>query len=169
MQTRVVPNGKLGALTVRPLFRGDTETVAAVFDRLGPESRSRRFNGAKPRLSTNELEQMAAVDGRRHALVAYVDCDSQPVGIAELVRDRDRWAHAEIAFAVADRYQGLGVGSTLVELLAADARAAGVTHLTATMRGSNAAARALVRKVSSSVDVEYSSGEATLVAALEAA
>jgi ribosomal protein S18 acetylase RimI-like enzyme len=169
MYTRVIPNRQLGPLTVRPLLRGDTETVAAVFDRLGPESRARRFNGAKPRLSTNELEQIAAVDQRRHALVAYVDRDPQPVGIAELVRDCDQWAHAEIAFAVADRYQGLGVGSTLVELLAADARAAGITHLTATMRSSNAAAHALVRKVASSVDVKYSSGEAMLVAALEAA
>ena len=82
------------------------------------------------------------------------------------MRDAGRCTHAEIAFAVADRYQGKGVGRTLVELLAADARAAGVTHLTATIQSSNAAARALVQKVLTVVDVRHESGEATIVAGL---
>jgi protein lysine acetyltransferase len=169
MHSRSIRNGKLGLLTIRPLLDGDTDVVEALFDRLGPESRARRFNGAKPRLSTSELAQLAAVGPRRHTLVAYVDGDSQPAGLAQLVRDCDRWTHAEIAFVVADRYQGYGLGSTLVELLAADARGAGVTHLTATMQSSNGAAYALVRKVSNAVDIRHQAGEATVVAALEAA
>ena len=38
-------------VTVRPLRDGDTATVAALFERLGEESRRRRFGGAKPRLT----------------------------------------------------------------------------------------------------------------------
>ena len=109
------------------------------------------------------------MDSGRHALVAYVEGDPRPAGLAQLVRDADRRTHAEIAFAVADRYQGHCVGTTLVELLAADARAAGVTHLTATMQGSNTAAYSLVRKIARVVDVRYASGEAEIVAAFEAA
>ena len=52
-------------LVVRPLRNGDVETVMAVFERLGDESRRTRFNGPKPRLSAVELEQLAA--GRRDA------------------------------------------------------------------------------------------------------
>jgi GNAT superfamily N-acetyltransferase len=166
MHSRAVRIKKLGLLTIRPLRHGDTETAAAVFDRLGTESRARRFNGAKPRLSHAELAQLATVDSRRHALVAYVDGDPQPAGIAQLVRDPDRWTHAEIAFAVADCYHGRRIGSTLVELLAADARAAGITHLTATMQSSNA--YALVRKVSKVLDIRQQAGETEIVAAFEA-
>jgi GNAT superfamily N-acetyltransferase len=168
MHTRVIRTRKLGLLTVRPLADGDTATVAALFDRLGSESRVRRFNGAKPRLSASELEQLATVDRRRHSLVAYVEGDAEPAGIAQLVRDPAQCTHAEIAFAVADAYHGRCVGSTLVELLAADARAAGVTHLTATIQSENRAAYALVRKIADVVDVRHEAGEATIVAAFAA-
>jgi len=169
MQSRIIRNPTLGLLTIRPLRDGDTDTVAALFERLGDESRARRFNGAKPRLSAGELAQLARIDARSHSLVAYVGGDPRPAGLAQLVREADRSTHAEIAFAVADRYQGRCVGSALVELLAADARAAGVTHLTATMQGSNAAAFSLVRKMAPIVDVRYGAGEASIVAAFEAA
>ena len=166
MHSRVIRNRKLGFVTIRPLRNGDTRTIAALFERLGAESRMRRFHGAKPRLSEAELAALAAVDSRRHSLVAYVEGDARPAGVAQLVRDADRCTHAEIAFAVADSYQCKGVGRTLVELLAADARAAGVTHLTATIQSSNTAARALVQKVLNVVDVRHESGEATIVAGL---
>jgi GNAT superfamily N-acetyltransferase len=168
MHSRAIRNRKLGFVIIRPLRNGDTRTMCAFFDRLGAESRARRFHGAKPRLSDAELAQLAAVDSRRHSLVAYVEGDSQPAGVAQLVRDANRCTHAEIAFAVADAYQGKGIGKTLVELLAADARAAGVTHLTATIQSSNAAARALVQKTLNVVDVRHEAGEATIVAGLAA-
>jgi len=167
MHTRVVTSTRLGVVTIRPLANGDTETVAALFDRLGLQSRARRFNGAKPRLSAADLAQLAHVDGHSHSLVAYVAGDPVPAGIAQLVRDRDHREQAEIAFAVADCYHGAGIGSILVELLAADARAAGVTHLTATIRSSNSVAQALLRKVSRVVESRHCSGELTIVAALD--
>jgi hypothetical protein len=146
MHSRAVHIKKLGVLTIRPLRHGDTETVAALFDRLGTESRVRGVNGAKPRLSNAELAQLATIDSGRHTLVAHVDGDLQPAGIAHLVRDPCRWTRAEIVVAVADCYHGRRIGSTLVELLAADARAAGITHLTDAMQ--SAVEYALLGKVS---------------------
>ena len=169
MQSRIIRNKTYGLLTIRPLRNGDTATVEVLFDRLGNESRARRFNGAKPRLSASELAQLARVDAGCHALVAYVEGDPRPAALAQLVRDAELRTHAEIAFAVADRYQGHGVGSALVELLAADARAAGLTHLTATVQGSNAAAYSLIRKIANVVDVRYGAGEASIVAAFQSA
>jgi L-amino acid N-acyltransferase YncA len=166
MHSRVIKNKKLGQITIRPLRDGDTETIAALFEQLGAESRARRFHGAKPRLSETELRALAKVDSRRHSLVAYVEGDAVPAGLAQLVRDEGSRTCAEIAFAVADRYHGSCIGKSLVELLAADARAAGVTHLRATIQGSNTAARALLHKVLNVVDVRHESGEATIVAGL---
>src|SRR5512132_4014267 len=74
-------------ITIRRLRDGDTETVAALFARLGSRSRERRFCGAKPRLLEPELAALARVDGQHHVLVAYADGDPLPAGIARLVRD----------------------------------------------------------------------------------
>jgi hypothetical protein len=74
-------------------------------------------------------------------LVAYVDGDPQPAAIAQLVRDPNRSRHAEIAVAVADCYHGQRIGPTLVEFLAADARAAGIMQLTDTTQGAGAPLR----------------------------
>ena len=147
MQTRAIdiPHGP--AIVVRPLRNGDVATVAAVFSRLGDESRRRRFNAAKPCLSDAELAQLATVDARCHALVAHVVGDPEPAGLAQLVRTDGR--SAEIAFVVADRYQQRGIGSTLTRLLLDDARAAGITEITALATGDNRAALALIRRVAS--------------------
>jgi ribosomal protein S18 acetylase RimI-like enzyme len=115
--------------------------VLAVFERLGEESRRLRFNGAKPCLRAPELRRLAAVDAQHHALVAYLENDPRPVAIARLVRTG---RSAEIAFEVADAYQQRGIGSALTAELVADARAAGITELTALVAGDNRAALALL-------------------------
>lgn len=157
MQSRYV-NG----ITVRALRNGDTATVAALFERLGERSRERRFCGAKPRLSEPELANLARVDRAHHVLVGYADGDPRPVGIARLVRDGDS---AEIAFAVADEHQGHGVGSTLANELAADARAAGITRLTATVCGDNPRVIALVKRLGP-LDMSWRGRERELVVGL---
>jgi len=141
MQSRYVRG-----LTVRSLRDGDTETVSALFARLGERSRERRFCGAKPRLSELELASLARVDRDHHVLVGYLDNDTEPVGIARLVRTGST---AEIAFAVADEYQSHGVGSILASELAADARAAGITQLMATVCGDNPRILALLQRLGS--------------------
>ena len=152
----------LNGLTIRALRDGDTETVAALFARLGDRSRERRFCGAKPRLSDVELATLAHVDRDRHVLVGYVDGDSEPAGIARLVREGDS---AEIAFAVADAHQSRGIGSILAGELAADARAAGITQLTATVCGDNPRVIALLERLGS-LDMSWRGGERELVVGL---
>ena len=152
----------VNGLTIRSLRHGDTETVSALFARLGERSRERRFCGAKPRLSEVELANLARVDHDRHVLVGYVDGDAEPAGIARLVRDGDS---AEIAVAVADAPQSRGLGSILASELAADARAAGITHLTATVCGDNPRVIALLKRLGS-MQMSWSGGERDLVVGL---
>lgn len=148
MHARALPNRKLGRLViVRLLDNGDTDAIAALFERLGPESRRRRFNGAKPRLTRGELDTLARVDGDHHVLVAYVDGDERPAAIARLVRNANDRRDGEIAFEVADPYQGYGIGTQLVRLLLTDARVAGITRVDAFVQTSNRAALDLLRRV----------------------
>lgn len=155
----------IGGLTIRLLRSGDTATVSALFERLGPRSRERRFCGAKPRLSTHELHALARVDADHHVLVSYLGVDPKPVGIARLVRDG---RSAEVAFAVADEYQGRGIGTTLTRELAAGARAAGISELVATVCGDNPPAVSLLALVASSLQGRWRGGAQELVARLEA-
>jgi protein lysine acetyltransferase len=163
MHTRVLHLEHGRPLIVRPLRHGDVRTVVAVFARLGDESRRARFNGAKPCLSRADLRQLAAVDGTHHALVAYADGDPQPVAIARLVRDG---CSAEIAFAVADDYQNRGIGSALASELLADARAAGITEITAVASSTNSAAVALLRRTANVLDVRLEGPELSIRAAI---
>jgi ribosomal protein S18 acetylase RimI-like enzyme len=164
MHTRVIKPLHGPSLLVRPLRRGDVATVRAVFERLGDQSRRARFNGPKPCLTPAELEQFAVVDGFHHALVAYVEGDSQPIAIAQLART-DR-SSAEIAFAVADSHQHRGIGSALAAELIADARAAGITEITALASSDNPAALALLRRTAKVLDVHLEGPEVSIRAAI---
>lgn len=158
MHTRYVDG-----ITIRPLRDGDTGPIEALFARLGPLSRQRRFGGVKPRLSATDLEALGRVDGDHHVLVGYVPGDPEPAGIARLVRDGPA---AEVAFAVADVYQGRGIGTALARELAGDARAAGITELRATVAGDNPPAMSLLRRCAESLRVTWSGGEREVLARL---
>lgn len=158
MQTRYVRG-----VTIRSLRNGDAATVAALFGRLGPASRASRFCGAKPRLSDADLAVLARVDATHHVLVAYVGPDTEPAGMARLVRDG---ATGEIAFEVADELQGRGIGSLLARELAADARAAGITQLVATVCGDNQPVVSLLRRLARTLDVHWRGGEREFVVSL---
>jgi len=133
-------------VTIRALRNGESNVVQAVFDRLGPRSRLQRFGGAKNVLSPSDLEQLARIDANHHAVVAVAG--GEPIGIARLVRDGDT---AEVAFAVADEWQGRGVGTVLIDRLAADARAAGIRRFVGTVSESNPRSLALLRRICAQV------------------
>jgi ribosomal protein S18 acetylase RimI-like enzyme len=164
MQTRALdlPHGL--TIFVRPLAKGDVATVTAIFERLGEASRRSRFNAAKPCLSDADLSQLATVDGEHYALVASVAGDPQPAAFAQLVRTgRDT---AEIAFVVADRYQGRGIGSALTRMLLEDARAAGITEIIAQTSGDNPAALALIRHSARVLEIRVEGPEQSIRAAI---
>jgi hypothetical protein len=68
------------AIVIELLANGDTETVAAVFRQLGPQSRRWRFGTGKRRLRPDELALLATVGSGRVVLVARAG--EHPIGIA---------------------------------------------------------------------------------------
>ena len=163
MPSRYLPLWRGQGLVVRPLRNGDVETVMEVFEQLGEQSRRTRFNGPKPRLSAVELEQLATVDATRHVLVGYLAGHARPIAIARLVREG---ASAEIAFEVADEHQQRGIGSALTAELLADARAAGITEVTALVATDNTAAVSLLQRVLGRLDARFEGTELSVRAAL---
>ena len=150
-------------LTIRSLRDGDTETVSALFARLGERSRERRFCGAKPRLSELELANLARVDRDHHVLVGYLDGDTEPVGNRPPRTRRLGGGGRVRRRRLLPRSRRSG--SILASELAADARAAGITQLTATVCGDNPRVLALLQRLGS-LDMSWRGGERELVVGL---
>jgi RimJ/RimL family protein N-acetyltransferase len=83
-----------------------------------------------PELSDQELQRFTHVDHvNREALVAVHR--REIVGVARLDRLSDGGDEAEVAFVVADAWQGRGLGTVLFERLAARARELGIRRFVA--------------------------------------
>jgi RimJ/RimL family protein N-acetyltransferase len=142
---RPIPNHP--DVTVRPLRATDKDALRDLFDRLSARSRMRRFLAPKPRLSAKEVAYLTEIDGRRHAALVAVGPDCAFVGVARYACAVGETETADVAFAVADAWQGRGVGTALAALLVEHARANGITRLQATTLPENGPARKLLGRM----------------------
>jgi RimJ/RimL family protein N-acetyltransferase len=125
-------------VAIRPIEPGDRDAFAAAFERLSEESRYRRFLSPHDPLSEAELHYLTEVDHHDHEALVAVDPDTgDGVGVARYVRDLQRSDSAEIAVAVADDWQGRGVGTELLHRLADRAREEGIARFTALVLADN--------------------------------
>jgi GNAT superfamily N-acetyltransferase len=119
-------------IEIRPIEPDDKDALASGFDRLSERSRYRRFLSPRGPLSAAELRYFTEVDHRNHeALVAVDPQTGEGVGVARFVRSEEDAEVAEMAVAVADDWQGHGVGSRLTAALARRARQEGISSFTA--------------------------------------
>ena len=135
-------------LRIRPIRREDREGLAALFARLTPESRYRRFLSPKHELTPRELAFFTDIDHVGHeAIVALDQRDGSIVGVGRYVHVGDRAGVAEVAVVIADELQSLGIGTELATRTVRRARVNGFTLLTATTLWENRPARALLRRL----------------------
>ena len=133
---------------VRPLEPDDRPLVQAVFDRMGEEARYRRFLGYKKRLSASDLETLTAVDHHRHEAIVALDAETgEALGVARMFQEASRLDTAEASVAVADTWQGRGLGAMLMDRLVRRAREEGVRRFTAVLLTRNAAMLHLFERV----------------------
>ena len=147
---------------LRPIGREDREGLAALFARLTPESRHRRFLSPKHELTPRELVFFTDVDHVGHeAIVALDQRDGSIVGVGRYVHAGDRAGVAELAVVVADDLQRLGIGTALVRRAVRRARTNGFALMTATTLRENRPAHTLLRglgfraRASSGKEIEF--------------
>jgi predicted CoA-binding protein/RimJ/RimL family protein N-acetyltransferase len=106
----------------------DGDAVIRFHNRQSDESIYFRFFAPMPRLSDKDLHRFTHLDYKdRVAIVCTMG--EEIVGIGRF--DRVEPTEAEVAFNISDAHQGRGVGSVLLEHLAAAARELGVTRFVA--------------------------------------
>lgn len=135
---------------IRPIRADDGVRLRASHARLSPESRYRRFLGAKPTLTESDARYLVEVDGRDHvALVATapVDgADGEIIAVARFVR-LPKPDTAEFAIVVADAYQRRGLATELLRDLAAVATERDITRFRATMLADNIAIQRMLERL----------------------
>ena len=108
-----------GTAHLRPITPDDSAALARMHEAQSPESVYLRFFAPLPRLPQRDLDRFVNVDHRdRVALIMLIGDDIIGVGRFDRLNDTE----AEVAFNIADAHQGRGVGSILLEHLAAAAR-----------------------------------------------
>src|SRR5690348_14684792 len=130
-----------GWAELRPLRRGESAPLLAVFDELSLSSRADRYLAGMARLPARMLAALVDLDGC--ARVAWMArANGRPAGIGRYVRTGP--ATVEVAFEVADAYQGRGLGSALLDTITTVAAANGVRRVRATVLPTNDPARRLM-------------------------
>ncbi|PRX46459.1 acyl-CoA synthetase (NDP forming) [Prauserella shujinwangii] len=123
-----------GTVHLRPIVPSDADGLVALHARLSERTRYLRYFGAYPRIPARDLERFSTVDHHdRVAFVALLGDDIVAVGRYERL-DADS---AEVAFVVDDAHQGRGLGSILLEHLAAAASESGVRRFVAEVLAEN--------------------------------
>jgi acetate---CoA ligase (ADP-forming) len=128
-----------GTLRLRPPRAADTEALTDFLRGLSERSLYLRFHGA-PTVRPSLVEPFLDPDWvERGALVGTLAAEGgeQIVALASYSRLRDP-AVAEAAFAVADEHQRRGIGTRLLEQLAARAASAGIERFVADVIADNA-------------------------------
>jgi ribosomal protein S18 acetylase RimI-like enzyme len=129
-------------LRLRPPIVEDSDALIVFFSELTDHSRYLRFHGF-PALGPKLVEPVLEPDwDDRGALVGSLD--GRIVALASWVRLRDPRI-AEVAFTVDDRFQRRGIGTRLLEQLAARAAEAGIEEFVAEVMHDNAAMMAVFR------------------------
>lgn len=131
-------------LMLRPVLPGDTDRASHPSVEFSADTLYRRFMStrAPSQALMNYLFQVDYVD---HFVWVLVDGGDGPViADARFVRDVTDPASAEIAFIVADGYQGRGIGSLLMDALIIAAQVGGVHRFTARLLADNHPMRAIL-------------------------
>ncbi|MDT4940300.1 MAG: hypothetical protein QOJ34_389, partial [Pseudonocardiales bacterium] len=113
-----------GTVHLRPIVPADAEALVAFHGGLSQRTRYLRYFSAYPKIPERDLYKFTHMDHRgRVAFAAVLAGQIIAVGRYERLGETDQ---AEVAFVVADEHQGRGIGSVLLEHLAAAARETGV-------------------------------------------
>jgi acetyltransferase len=152
---------------IRPIKPEDAPLLLDLFDSMSMRSRYYRFFSPKKSLSREMLVRLTQVDYDRHvALVALKreKDEERMLGVCRLISDPDRY-RADFSVAVADNWQGKGIGRKLLEKLLAVAAEYGIKRVHGEVLAENRHMLDLVRKLG--FEVKGDGGSGSYVVAVE--
>jgi L-amino acid N-acyltransferase YncA len=132
---------------LRPAGHEDGPAILDGFERCSADTRYFRFLSGGYQLTEERVHALTEADHRDHAvwLALDVDAPGTPVAaLARFVRSPTAPRAAEVAFIVADDYQGRGLGRLLLDALRVSAAVDGVTTFMANVLAENGPMKSLL-------------------------
>jgi GNAT superfamily N-acetyltransferase len=150
------------AVTIRAIHPEDKEILHEHFRSLGRESVYNRFFGPKVDLTDAELRRLTELDFDTHVGLFATrrrEGREEVLGVARyVVIEGSSPRRAEMAVAVSDACQGLGVGTVLLDHLARIAVSLGVRAFEADVLGANKRMLRMIRRSGLPLDITRNGG-----------
>ena len=144
---------------VRAIRADDDERLRIFHRQLSPDSIMFRFFHFLPELSSQEAEHFTHLDYVNRMALLATSGEGKSEEIYGVVRyDRIQPTEAEIAFVVLDRWQGHGIATALLHILASFALTKGITSFLAVTMGNNARMIEVLRNSGFPWTANYSEG-----------
>ncbi|HEU4423480.1 MAG TPA: GNAT family N-acetyltransferase, partial [Pilimelia sp.] len=145
------------AIHLRPIQPQDAEAIVALHSRFSERTRYLRYFSPYPRIPERDLRRFVEVDHRdREAFVAALG--DQLIAVGRYDRLGPESDSAEVAFVVEDAHQGRGIGSMMLEHLAAAARDVGIARFVAEVLPANGAMLRVFADAGYQVQRKYADG-----------
>jgi acyl-CoA synthetase (NDP forming)/GNAT superfamily N-acetyltransferase len=142
---------------IRPIRPEDAESIVAMHARFSENTRYMRFFSPYPRIPERDLKRFVNVDHHdREALV--VASGDRLLAVGRYDRLGPGSEEAEVALVVEDAYQGKGIGSILLEHLAAAGAELGLTRFVAEVLPVNGPMLRVFADAGYQVQREYADG-----------
>ncbi|WP_203670139.1 GNAT family N-acetyltransferase [Cellulomonas pakistanensis] len=145
---------------VRPIRPEDADALQAFHVGQSEASIVFRFFAPLERLPDRDLARFTRVDHRDRVALVAVTGDDAIIGVARY--DKVGPDEAEVAFNIADAHHGRGLGSVLLEHLAAAARERGIRRFTADVMPQNGRMIAVFREAGYSLQQHLEDGVVTV-------
>ena len=150
------PSGRIAGAVIRGVDPGDRDALHAMFQRLSPDSRYRRFLSTAASLDV-ALRNVLDLDYvRRDAIVAVLD--GSIIGLAECHALRRSPTDVEVAVTVDDAFHRRGIGSELLNIVMARALRNGATNVHASVLAENRPMIEMLNKIAPGAHKELDRG-----------
>ncbi|MBL0925846.1 MAG: GNAT family N-acetyltransferase [Sphingomonadaceae bacterium] len=136
------------AVCLRTIRPSDEARIRDGIAEMSDRSRYLRFFSAFREPPESIVKQLSAVDGHDHigwGAILLDGEDNPPIAAAHAIRDAEQSASGELAIAVLDNFQGLGIARMLIAAVLCDCRAEGICELEMQVLPENRAAAGLVQ------------------------
>jgi len=159
------PSARISGAEIRSLEPGDRDALRAMFDRLSPDSRYRRF--LSPAASFDvALRNVLDLDYvQRDAIVATLH--GEIIGLAECHAFRRSPSDVEIAVTVDDAFHRMGLGRELLDLVIARAARHGASNVHASVLAENRPMLEMLYKIAPHAHKELDRGVVDFVFSLQ--
>jgi len=160
------PSVRIAGAAIRSLEASDRDALRAMFDRLSPDSRYRRFLSPAASFDVAMRNVLDLDYVQRDAIVASLH--GEIIGLAECHAFRRSPSDVEVAVTVDDAFHRRGLGGELLDLMIARAALNGATNVHASVLAENRPMLAMLSKIAPNAHKELDRGVVDFVFPLQA-